>query len=196
MSATSKGEIARFMKLHLNGKVGHLADLDPGTLFVTRTNQHTTIGLAARFGHERAAVLLNIARYPGQPFPCLVPETALGGLALITLPEAMMVPALSEESLQFSSTVADGPGMLMLFADNVFLRVSRENSGFAYVDVESGIANQTPAHAADPEMAQGRRPGRRDRDGLGFSRSVSRKWLATISALTASRASPPHAAIA
>ncbi|THD54502.1 MAG: hypothetical protein E8A46_08680 [Bradyrhizobium sp.] len=136
------------MKVQLNGKLRHLADLDPGTLFVTRTNEFTTIGLAATYGYDRAAVLFNMARYPGQPSPCLVAESALGGVPLITLPEAMLVPALSQETLQFSSTVTDGPGMLMLFADNLFLRVSREGSGFAYVDVESGIAGATPSQAA------------------------------------------------
>jgi hypothetical protein len=136
------------MKLQLDGKVGRLRDLDLGTLFVARSNEHTTIGLAAKLGEERAAILLNSVRYPGPPAPCLVPETALGGDALIGLSEAMLVPALSEKSLQFTSTLPDGPGMLMLFADSAVLRVSHWDSGFAYVDVGSGIAGLRAAHGA------------------------------------------------
>jgi hypothetical protein len=86
------------MQLQLNGKLGHLAGLDPGSLFVARTNQFTTIGLAATYGHDRAAVLFNMARYPDQPSPCLVAESALGGVALISLPEAMLVPALTRSA--------------------------------------------------------------------------------------------------
>jgi hypothetical protein len=37
--------------------------------------------------------------------------------------------------------------MLMLFVDSLLLRVSREGSGFAYIDVETGITGVTTPQA-------------------------------------------------
>jgi hypothetical protein len=64
---------------------------------------------------------------------------------VIELRGAILVPALSEKLLQFTSTQADGPGMLTLTEEgSALLRVSHWNSGFAYVNVESGGAKLSP----------------------------------------------------
>src|ERR1700686_4684531 len=102
------------MEIDFNGKVGILTDLRPGTFFVTRDNQHATIGIAAVYGNDPMAILINRAVNPTDPFPSLVTAQHLGGMDLIGLMSAYLVPSLSQSTLEFSSTQQDGPGTLIL----------------------------------------------------------------------------------
>lgn len=126
------------MEIDFGGKVGILADFKPGTFFVARDNERTTIGMAAAYGNDSMAVLINRAVNPTDPFPSLVMGQHLGGMALIGLMSAYLVPSISKPALEFSSAQQDGPGSLILTEDKMLMRVARRTEGFYYLDVSTG----------------------------------------------------------
>src|SRR6516165_4399421 len=113
---------AKTMQVKLCGRVSKLTELEPGTLFLSRSNRETMFGCAVTWGRDRGAILFSRSLLPKEVCPCVVEETSLKIADVVALPEAMLVPALSENHLQFTSNTADGPGMLTLFSDRTVLR--------------------------------------------------------------------------
>jgi hypothetical protein len=122
------------MDIDFDGRVGILTDFVPGTFFATRDKQRTIFGISAMSSDDPTAILLNLAVNPTDPFPSLVPATFLGGMRLIGLMGAYLVPSLSQSAMEFSSTQQDGPGSLILTEDTTFMRVARRTDGFFYFD--------------------------------------------------------------
>jgi hypothetical protein len=126
------------MDIDFDGRVGLLTDFMPGTFFVTRDEQRTIFGISAMHSDDPIAILFNLAVNPTDPFPSLVPASFLGGMRLIGLMGAYLVPSLSQSAMEFSSTQQDGPGSLILTEDTIFMRVARID-GFFYFDVNTGL---------------------------------------------------------
>jgi hypothetical protein len=142
------------MDVDFDGHVAALEDLNAGTFFVTRSNEHTMLGISTIYGHDKAAVLFNQAFRPDEPFPCIVTSHYFGGTALIALPAAFLLPALSHVDLQFTSTQQDGPGALKISGDKVIMRVARRAEGFFYLDIKSGsISTSYPAGIEIPRWS-------------------------------------------
>lgn len=134
------------MQIDFDGKIGILADLEPGTFFVTRDNQRTFCGTSSVYGGRPSAILFNLAVRTDEPFPCVAMADFLGGQGLIGLKDAYFAPSLSQQQLDFKSVQKDGPGSLTLTADKMFMRVFRRDEGFLYFDIMTGlIATHRPS---------------------------------------------------
>jgi hypothetical protein len=127
------------MDIDFDGRVGILTDFMPGTFFATRDKQRTIFGISAMYSDDPTAILFNLAVNPTDPFPSLVAAQFLGGMRLIGLMGAYLVPSLSQSAMEFSSKQQDGPGSLILTADTMFMRVARQTDGFFYFDVNTGL---------------------------------------------------------
>jgi hypothetical protein len=146
--------------IDFSGSVAVIDDLQPGTFFITRNNELTTLGISAIFGHDKAAVVLNHGFKPNEHFPCIVMSHYFGGAGLIALPTIFLLPSLSIDGLQFSSTHQDGPGALTISGDKVIMRVIRRAESFFYLDVKSGVLSTSIPSGIEIPRWSIRLPGR------------------------------------
>jgi hypothetical protein len=142
------------MEIDYDGKVGILADLDPGIFFVTRDNERTICGISSVYGGKPAAILFNLGVRPDEPFPSMVMADFLGGQGLVGLKDAYFVPSLSHSALEFKSAQKDGPGCLTLTKDKIFMRVFRRDEGYLYYEVRAGsVATNRPTGIEIPRWS-------------------------------------------
>lgn len=141
------------MLVAFDGQVAKLRDIKPASVFITRHNQSTLIGITAVYGNDPAVLLLNAPAGTQDLFPRLFShhhmEMVLQDPDLAVLPDAVLIPNFSLSGLEFQSSVQDGPGMLTITTEHAIVRAARPDGAFVYVDVKSGNSSTGSVHGVE-----------------------------------------------